>query len=135
MGSLITFLGADRAKQNWDDIKGAFSPIVDWAMESFAQFRKMVFSGQIDIWVISDNANGFIATQISAQNEFVILYAIGDWGGKDDTRIIANFFWQLAKANNCHSLKFIGRKGWGRLFPEFDVKKRPDGRFEYERLI
>jgi len=137
MKTYVEVITPETAKEHWGQIFPPLEKLVLAENDNEADFKEKVCTGIIDLWMVHGKGKGFIATQINGDEKttFQILYAVGKWDGKQNTRAIIQQFGKLAKANNCHSLKITGRKGWKKIFPEFDAQIDSNGKCTLRKAL
>lgn len=106
------------------------SPFIKRAMErgiaDFAEIEQLVLDGSALLWVATDGADIFAAavTQFYSANGKLSCH-VNAIGGKDRKRwlpLMLDKIERYAMAAGCTSMISVGRKGWQRVRPDYNVR-------------
>lgn len=89
--------------------------------------RELCLLGEAQLWVIWSNDLGqFLGSAITEMtiytNEYKVLtfLAFGGSDALDWTRRFVDVIEQFGRAEGCDAVEMIGRKGWGKVFPDYE---------------
>jgi hypothetical protein len=84
-------------------------------------------SGMQQLWIITDCEDEIIAALVTCISTFqngtkaLCLLNMGGDGVNSWSRPLMNMLDSYAEAEGCTSVEFRGRKGWGHIYPEFEL--------------
>jgi hypothetical protein len=136
---LIGPLDGDAARLHWSECESLLSPALardGWKITG-DQLREQIASGLVGLYVVEDFATGSMLAALACEvldfpNRKV--FSVAYCGGHDAYRwahLIRAIEEEAAKYG-CQVVRIPGRKGWGRVFPEYREVQRI---FEREVVI
>lgn len=125
----------------WPEVWPVLRPAVERdkrrsMMDVFGQLA----SGELWLWRLSGDPDGLLVTTVEEEpgtchrRIFWIVYAAGVVATKAGFGEVMDFCERQARGFNCSELKMEGRKGWERLFPEFECEPQ-EGGFIYRKVL
>lgn len=123
---LIGPMDGDAVVDLWPMVEPMLIPALEregWKLKPDQLFRQIA-DGLMGLYVVQDFQKGEIVAAMACEvQEYpnALVFSIGYCGGHDlETwvHLIADFEAE-AKRLGCHVLRIGGRKGWGRIFPDY----------------
>ena len=134
-------LPPSRVLHEWGEIsRGLKQAIKRDPKANWLDMLGMAISGQMQFWRCSGPSDGFLATEVqrfagTLKRALVIVYAGGLGNGPDDMRAMMEIIELVALKSKCVEVRFEGRKGWRRVFHDYQATCGEDGRWRFRKAL
>lgn len=124
---------------------GAISADLKRAMErdpgrNWLDILGQAISGELSFWCVGGPTAGYLTAQIvreprTLRRTFWVVYGGGDAGSLEDKRQTMKMIEDVARAKKCTEVRFEGRPGWRKAFPDYVARQSEDGRWHYRKTL
>jgi len=135
---MLSLLSINETLQHWGEIGAALEPAVKRdPKRDLGLVKAQVATRNLVVWKSIGAIRAYVVTQITSEPEgrvFWTIYIAGE-GKPSESRPLMRLLEQRALETGCKAHRFEGRKGWGKLFPDYERTQGPDGRWHYRKGI
>ena len=137
---MLVEIPTSRVPHEWDTIRAGLSSAVKRDPKAnWLDMLGMGITGQMRFWAASGPVAGIVAVEVQRQpgtlrRALAVIYAGGLGNGKAMRQTMAEIEAWAAKLK-CAEVRFEGRKGWQRVFPDYHADEGADGRMKYRKVI
>ena len=137
---MLDLIAPSRAIYEWPEIIASLKPAIERDPKANPlDMLGMVISGQMSIYRGRGPSGGFLAVEVqrlpgTLRKAMVIVYAGRPVHGRSDMRGIIDTIELYALKARCSEVRFEGRAGWRRVFPDYQARQ-VDGRWKYRKAL
>lgn len=137
---MLVQIPVSRIPHEWETIRAALAPaIARDPKASWLDMLGMGISGQMRFWTATGPVAGLLAVEVqrlpgTLRRALAVIYAGGIGNGRAMRHTMKEIEAAAVKLK-CSEVRFEGRRGWARLFPDYQATVGPDGRMKYRKAI